>query len=211
MSGEVWGVEAKGVAVTYPGGGGLRAVDVVAAAGEMLAVTGHSGAGKTSALWALVGLVPGEGAHTSGEVETGPASLVAQGGVLPSVLTVTECVLAPLLDLGVPYRRAEELADEALLAVGLEESRSHLADELSGGQQQRVTVATGLARTHALLERGPAVLLADEPTSELDHDNRERVVSLLRAVAQAGACVVVTTHDPEVAAACDAVLDLDHG
>lgn len=69
--------------------------------------------------------------------------------------------------------------------------------------------ARGIARTRALLARGPAVLLADEPTSELDHDNRERVVALLRGLADDGACVVVTTHDPEVADAADAVVALD--
>ena len=91
----------------------------------------------------------------------------------------------------------------------LAESCSHLSEGLSGGQQQRVAVARGIARTRALLARGPAVLLADEPTSELDHDNRERVVALLRGLADGGACVVVTTHDPEGADAADAVVALD--
>ena len=71
-------------------------------------------------------------------------------------------------------------AERALAEVGLDESCSHLSEGLSGGQQQRVAVARGIARTRALLARGPAVLLADEPTSELDHDNRERVVALDR-------------------------------
>jgi len=79
-----------------------------------------------------------------------------------------------------------------------------LAEELSGGQQQRVAVARGLAL------RG-RVLLADEPTSELDHDNRERVLALLRAEADRGAIVVMATHDPEAAARADGEVRLDDG
>lgn len=77
-------------------------------------------------------------------------------------------------------------------------------EELSGGQQQRVAVARGLAL------RG-RVLLADEPTSELDHDNRERVLALLRAEADRGAIVVMATHDPEAASQADAEIRLDDG
>ena len=88
--------------------------------------------------------------------------------------------------------------------MGLHESGSHLAEELSGGQQQRVAVARGLAlRGH--------VLLADEPTSELDHDNRERVLALLRAEARRGAIVIMATHDPEAAEEADGEIRLDDG
>ena len=101
-------------------------------------------------------------------------------------------------------RRAPGRASAALAAGGLAEVHQHLVEELSGGQQQRVAVARGLA-----LES--PVLLADEPTSELDHTNREVVLALLRARARAGAAVVMTTHDPEAAAAADRVVHLDDG
>ena len=202
----VEGVVGRGISVRYGNVVALDGVDLVAEAGTVTAVTGHSGAGKSSLLWALAGLLP----HgVSGEMDVGPTSLVAQGSALSSILPARESIALPLLDLGVPGTEALAAAERALAEVGLEESGSHLSEELSGGQQQRVAVARGIARTRALLARGPAVLLADEPTSELDHDNRERVVALLRGLADDGACVVVTTHDPEVADAADAVVALD--
>ena len=88
--------------------------------------------------------------------------------------------------------------------MGLEESATHLAEELSGGQQQRVAVARGLAL------RG-RVLLADEPTSELDHDNRELVLGLPRQEAERGAIVLMATHDPEAAERADGEVRLDDG
>ena len=95
-------------------------------------------------------------------------------------------------------------AEAALRLVGLAEAADQLLEELSGGQQQRVAVARGLA------QRGRFVL-ADEPTSELDAANRARVMALLRAEAARGAGVLVATHDPEAAAACDAELHLSDG
>lgn len=203
---QVTGVRASGLGVRYGDVVALDGVDVSAGPGEVVAVTGHSGAGKTSLLWALAGLLPD---GVTGEIAVGPTSLVAQGSALSTILAAREAVALPLLDLGVRGPDSLAAADRALADVGLEESGSHLGEELSGGQQQRVAVARGIARTRALLARGPAVLLADEPTSELDHDNRERVVALLRGLADGGASVVVTTHDPEVADAADAVVALD--
>jgi putative ABC transport system ATP-binding protein len=86
----------------------------------------------------------------------------------------------------------------------MEDSATHLVDELSGGQQQRVALARTLAAA-------PAVVLADEPTSDLDATNRQRVVDALRAEAEAGAVVVMATHDAEAAAGLDAELRLDDG
>jgi len=113
-------------------------------------------------------------------------------------------VLVPLLAARMRPQDAMERTAWALEIVGLAEAGDQLVEELSGGQQQRVAVARGLA------QRG-AVVLADEPTSELDAVNRARIVALLRAEAERGAAVVLATHDPEAAAECDAELHLDAG
>ena len=130
--------------------------------------------------------------------------MVPQGNGLAAVLSAHENVLMPLLARAVEPGAAAARAAEALDAVGLGEIHAHLVEELSGGQQQRVAVARGLALASP-------VLLADEPTSELDHASRAVVLTLLRARAEAGAAVVMTTHDPEAAEAADHVVHLDDG
>ena len=205
-------LELTGVTVRY---GTTTAVDgatLQAYPGEFIAVTGHSGAGKSSLLWAMAGAVPAEGTVLLGGEQvrdrTQAAALgievIPQGSALAVLLTARENVELPLLARGTTSEEARRRAHEALEAVGLGESGSHLAEELSGGQQQRVAVARGLAL------RG-RVLLADEPTSELDHDNRERVLALLRAETQRGAIVVMATNDPEAAREADGELRLDDG
>ena len=195
--------------------GGLA---LVVRPGELVAVTGHSGAGKSTLLSVVAGIVTpdaGEvlvdGRRVGGVVAAGVAEAVAagvalipQGNGLAAMLTARENVLVPLLARGVAAAHAPARADAALDAVGLGEVFSHLVEELSGGQQQRVAVARALALDCR-------VLLADEPTSELDHTNREVVLRLLRARASQGAAVVMATHDPEAAAAADRVVHLDDG
>jgi putative ABC transport system ATP-binding protein len=92
----------------------------------------------------------------------------------------------------------------ALAAVGLAERGDHLVEELSGGEQQRVALARALVGD-------PDLVLADEPTAELDEQNRARVISLLTQVPAAGRTLVLATHDPDVAAACEVVLHLRDG
>ncbi|HET8769277.1 MAG TPA: ATP-binding cassette domain-containing protein [Pedococcus sp.] len=209
---EVPPLEVAAVTVRYGSTVAVDAASFEAYSGEFIAVTGHSGAGKSSLLWALAGAVQAEGAVRLGEDVVGDRAgaaalgieVIPQGSALALLLTAHENVALPLLAKGVPADEAGRRAREALAAVGLEESGSHLAEELSGGQQQRVAVARGLAL------RG-RVLLADEPTSELDHDNRERVLALLRAEAERGAIVVMATNDPEAAEEADGELRLDDG
>jgi len=180
--------------------------------GGMLAVTGPSGAGKTSLLWALAGATPFTGSVV---VDGAPVvnradaarrgiALIPQGNGLPSFLTAEENVLVPLLGAGVPVADARLRSRDALAKVGLEQFAAHLVEELSGGQQQRVAVARTLAAS-------PRLLLADEPTSDLDAPNRHRVIRALRNEADAGAVVVMATHDAEAAADLDAELRLDDG
>jgi putative ABC transport system ATP-binding protein len=201
-----------GVTVRYGETVAVDGAEFEAFAGEFIAVTGHSGAGKSSLLWAIGGAVAIEGTVRLGDEpvrnRAQAASLgiemIPQGSALAVLLSAEENVALPLLARGIPSDRARRRAQEVLTSVGLAESGSHLAEELSGGQQQRVAVARGLAlRGH--------VLLADEPTSELDHDNRERVLALLRAEADRGAIVIMATHDPEAAEQADGEIRLDDG
>jgi putative ABC transport system ATP-binding protein len=191
----------------------LRGVDLMVQPGQLLSVTGPSGAGKSTLLWALAGaLRPDAGeVHLAGAGLTDRAQaaslgvvLVPQGNGLASSLTAAENVVVPLLIGGVAADEAARRTDHALALVGLEESGNHLIEELSGGQQQRVALARAFA-AHA------TVLLADEPTSDLDAANRERVMAALRAEALRGAVVVMATHDPEAAEHTDGELHLDEG
>lgn len=191
----------------------LRGVSVRVQPGEFLAVTGPSGAGKTTLLWVLAGAVPARsGVARIGEHEIRTrdqsarlgVALIPQGNGLAAVLTAVENTVVPLLAAGRSPEQARTAAVAALAAVGLADSVDHLVEELSGGQQQRVAVARGLALASP-------ILLADEPTSELDHDNRDVVLALLRARADAGAVVVMATHDPDAAAVADRVIRLDDG
>ncbi len=203
-------VDVHEVSVGYGDVTALRGVSFSARSGDFVAVTGHSGAGKTTLINAIAGIV----GLSSGQIDLGAGrgrardpsavAIIPQGNGLASVLTAYENVLAPLRARGYAPTEAAGRAMAALASVGLGESGTHLVEELSGGQQQRAAVARGLA-----IEFG--VLLADEPTSELDHDNRERVLDLMRARADAGGIVVMTTHDPEAAERADRVIVLDDG
>ena len=206
-------VAVRGLRVVYGGVVALHEVDLEAGAGQVLAVTGPSGAGKSTLLWAMAGAtratagtvtVDGDPVADRDAALARGVGIVPQGNGLATVLTARENVLLPLLAAGIAPREAEERTESVLADVGLGESGGHLVEELSGGQQQRVAVARGLAARSR-------VLLADEPTSELDHVNRERVLALLRAEADRGAVVVMATHDPEAAEQADGEVRLDEG
>jgi putative ABC transport system ATP-binding protein len=181
--------------------------------GFVLAVSGPSGAGKSSLLWAIAGAVP----LAKGQVEidglvitSRPAAaahgvvLIPQGNGLARVLTARENLSIPLLAERKPSEDVERTIEQALAGVGLEESGDHLVEELSGGEQQRVAVARGIAQQGR-------VILADESTSELDGNNRERVLDLLHEEARRGAAVVIATHDPTVADSADGHAVMDEG
>jgi putative ABC transport system ATP-binding protein len=201
------------VSVAYGGRVVLRDASVVAQPGRILAVTGPSGAGKTTLLSAMAGLVR----SVAGGVRLGGTQLrsrdqavglrvviVPQDNGLAPILTAAENVQVALVACRIKPAEARRRTAEALERVGLAEQADQLVEELSGGQQQRTALARGLAL------RGD-VLLADEVTSELDAQNRGRVLDLLRAEADRGATVVFATHDPEAAAACDSELHLIDG
>jgi putative ABC transport system ATP-binding protein len=206
-------LRAERLTVSYGDLVALQPVDLVVRPGQLVSVTGPSGAGKSTLLWALGGalaptggrvLVGGEPVGDRQRAAALGIAVVPQGNGLASSLTAAENVVVPLLATGVDPREAHRRAEEALALVGLEESGRHLIEELSGGQQQRVALARALAAR-------AEVLLADEPTSDLDAANRERAVAALRAEALRGAVVVMATHDPDAAAETDAELHLDEG
>lgn len=191
----------------------LRDVSISAVPGRVLAITGPSGAGKTTLLWALAGLLkPAAGAvSVDGAVlrdrdhaVSERIVLIPQDNGLAPILTASENVTVALLAGGSTAADARRSTVDSLERLGLAGQADQLVEELSGGQQQRTAIARGLAL-------GGDVLLADEVTSELDAQNRQRVLELLLAEARRGAAVVFATHDPEAAAGCDAELHLTDG
>jgi putative ABC transport system ATP-binding protein len=188
----------------------LAGVSCELARGDLLAVTGHSGVGKTTLLHALGGVEPPDsGSVRLGDMAVGERTrtriaLVPQQHGLLALLTAAENVELALQAAGRPRAEVRDRAEAALLAVGLGRRTEHLVDELSGGEQQRVAVARALAVE-------PEVLLADEPTAELDAENRARVLDALHRAALTGTAVVVTTHDEEAAALCRRRLHLQNG
>ncbi len=199
----------RGIGYVRDGQQILSGVNVIVEPGESLAVTGPSGSGKTSLLSILAGLA----APTAGDVHidgtpltgfAGPAlgvSVVLQGYGLVSLLTAAENVEIALRAAGRSPRDAASAARAWLAQLGLEAHAGQLVEELSGGQQQRTAVARALA-----LE--PRLLIADEPTAELDPAARALALARMFEVAAGGGTLVLATHDPEVADRCDRVLDL---
>jgi putative ABC transport system ATP-binding protein len=214
-------IELRGVSKTVPSGDGtltiLHPLDLSVASGEFLAVTGPSGSGKST----LLGLVAGLDAPSTGSVVIDGVDVTAldedrlarfRGATIGFVfqffhlipsLTAIENVRVPLELSGVadPARRAAALLDE----VGLADRRHHYPSQLSGGEQQRVAIARALANE-------PPILLADEPTGNLDSVTGRHVIDLLATVNRVRrTTVVLVSHDLEVAARADARISLRDG
>ncbi|MDQ1698194.1 MAG: putative transport system ATP-binding protein [Frankiaceae bacterium] len=201
--------------VVYRRGGRavLDGVSLSIEAGEMVAVAGPSGSGKSSLLAVLGGLEPPDGGTVSLDglpLRPGDPGqrrrfgLVLQGYGLLTLLTAAENVEIALQARGVFGQEARLLAGDALAELGIAGVSGKLVEKLSGGQQQRVAIARALVTT-------PDVVLADEPTAELDHASQSVVIDALRAAADRGAAVVIATHDPDVAAECDRALRFHEG
>jgi putative ABC transport system ATP-binding protein len=182
-------------------------------AGQITAVSGPSGSGKTSLLSVVGGLVePTEGSTSfdgkptwQGDGDPSPdvAYILQVYGLVP-ILTALENVAVALRARGADTATVDERASEALERFHIGDLGDRQVEELSGGQMQRVACARAIVV-------GAPILLADEPTSELDEGNRQHVMDELRAEARRGAIVVVATHDPAVVDASDRQVVIDEG
>ena len=202
-------LEARGIRYVRDGQVILDGVDLTVPAGQSVAITGPSGSGKTSLLAILAGLTPpaaGE-VYVAGNRLTGPpgpgdgVAMVLQGYGLVSLLTAAENIEVAVRAAGVPAPDAQVAAAAVLEDLGLGAHAGQIVEELSGGQQQRVAVARALARQ-------PRLLIADEPTAELDQASRAIALARMLEVTSRGGAVVLATHDPEVAERCSRILDL---
>jgi putative ABC transport system ATP-binding protein len=215
-------LEARGLCKLHGSGEAevvaLHDVDLVLGHGEFLAVTGPSGCGKSTLLNLLGGLdrptggeihLHGERVDDAGEarrarLRRSEVGFVFQFFNLIDNLTVADNVELPALLAGVPTREARRRAGELLERLGLADTAGRVPGSLSGGQQQRVAIA------RALVNR-PSVLLADEPTGNLDSAAAREVVSVLRERAAEGQAIVLVTHDMRVASAAGRVLRMRDG
>lgn len=215
-------VSLRNIRKTYSSGRvSVTALDHVSLdihAGELLAIMGPSGSGKTTLMEVLGCLMqPTSGSyHFKGRsVESfAPDELASLRGeeigfifqafnLLPR-LTALENVELPLGYRGVRRRRRRERAREALVRVGLAERIDHLPSELSGGERQRVAIARALVND-------PSFVLADEPTGNLDSKTGGEIMELLRGLKDAGATIVMVTHDPGLGAEADRRLFIRDG
>jgi ABC-type lipoprotein export system ATPase subunit len=181
-------------------------------AGDQIALTGPSGSGKTTLMHLIAGLdlpttgtVDWPGIGTREQLRPGPIAIVFQAPSLLPPLDVIENVALPLLLQGIDRRAARSAAVEALARLGLEGLTNKLPEELSGGQAQRVAAARVLAGK-------PRLILADEPTGQLDHVNGTLVIDALMAAANhIGAALIVNTHDHQIAERFPIAWSMDSG
>ncbi len=196
----------------------LAGVDLHIARNEYVALIGPSGSGK-STLMNLIGCLdsPSEGSYVLNgrdtstmndselaQVRNQEIGFVFQSFHLLPRLTVLENVMQPLVYRGLPRPERKRLATRALEQVGLGNRMSHRPNELSGGQRQRVAVARALVGT-------PSILLADEPTGNLDSRTSLEIMALFDELHRSGQTVVVVTHEPDIAAHCRRTIRMRDG
>ena len=215
-------VEIKDVCKVYnPGENEVRALDHVSLTideQEFVAIIGHSGSGKSTLMNMLGCLdVPTSGEYwlhgqdrsalsddALSDIRNREIGFIFQGFNLIPNLTALENVELPLIYRGVSKSVREELSVEALKKVGLEHRMDHKPSEMSGGQQQRVAIARAIAQA-------PPVILADEPTGNLDSNSTKEIMDILKGLHKEGRTVILITHDNEIAAQAKRVIKIRDG
>ena len=215
-------VSAEGLGKTYEVGSGkievLKDINLQIAKGKFAVLCGPSGSGKTT----LLNIISGIDRATKGRILVAGEDLTGQdedflsdfrcdniGFVfqtynLVSTLTVAENVAFPMEWKRKPEKEIEKRVEELLKTVGLELRANHFPSQLSGGEQQRVAFARALAND-------PALILADEPTGNLDIKNAQKIVQVLQFLKSQGKTVIVSTHDPQIRELADQVFCLEDG
>jgi putative ABC transport system ATP-binding protein len=197
----------------------LRGLNMEAKAGELIAIIGPSGSGKTT----LLNIVGGLDTATAGTVQAGDTNVTALSlpqlvdyrrktvghifqtlNLIPT-LTAEENIELPMIALGASRGKRRERVQELLETVGLKERAHHKPEELSGGEQQRIAIAAALAND-------APILLADEPTGELDTVNARIVMDyLVKINRELGKTIVMVTHDPTIARMANRILRIEDG
>ncbi|MBR3039739.1 MAG: ABC transporter ATP-binding protein [Lachnospiraceae bacterium] len=204
-----------------PGENEVRALDHISLTigeKEFVAIIGQSGSGKSTLMNMLGCLdVPTSGTYLLhgqdvaemlddelSDIRNREIGFIFQGFNLIASLTAKENVELPLIYRGLPKKQRSELAIEALRKVGLEERMHHKPSEMSGGQQQRVAIARAIAQA-------PPIILADEPTGNLDSHSSVEIMEILKTLHDEGRTVIVITHDPGIAAKAGRIVHIMDG
>ena len=196
----------------------LDGIDLDIEKGDLVAIVGHSGSGK-STLMNMLGCLdtPTSGKYVLdgqdvasmtdnqlADVRNKEIGFIFQGFNLISNLDAVENVELPLVYRGVSKNERKQLAMEALKSVGLEDRMKHKPNEMSGGQQQRVAVAKAVAAK-------PPIILADEPTGNLDTKSTQEIMEILKELHRSGRTVIIITHDEEIASQAHRVIRILDG
>ena len=196
----------------------LDGIDLDIEKGDLVAIVGHSGSGK-STLMNMLGCLdtPTSGKYVLdgqdvasmtdnqlADVRNKEIGFIFQGFNLISNLDAVENVELPLVYRGVSKNERKQLAMEALKSVGLEDLMKHKPNEMSGGQQQRVAVARAVAAK-------PPIILADEPTGNLDTKSTQEIMEILKELHRSGRTVIIITHDEEIASQAHRVIRILDG
>lgn len=196
----------------------LDGIDLDIEKGDLVAIVGHSGSGK-STLMNMLGCLdtPTSGKYVLdgqdvasmtdnqlADVRNKEIGFIFQGFNLISNLDAVGNVELPLVYRGVSKNERKQLAMEALKSVGLEDRMKHKPNEMSGGQQQRVAVARAVAAK-------PPIILADEPTGNLDTKSTQEIMEILKELHRSGRTVIIITHDEEIASQAHRVIRILDG